>query len=259
VTPELVAAYAKLCLKNDFGKPIEPAAHHWLWLQFICDESIPKLLIIAPPESAKTTWLVSAYLACKMGKHPDKSFIIAGVTEGVAEKRSVSLRTMTDDPLWQGLFPGVKRAVGMEWTPVSWSLAMNGRPAFGRLHPTIAAYGTGGSITGSRADEILSDDLLDFDNTRTAYQREFVKTWFHNSLLSRRKSKVGRVVVIGTSWHQNDLYQQLKADGDWVVVKTPLLSDGPEVYATVSYPVNWQGELLGEALPTNGMGTKDRP
>lgn len=246
VTPEVVKAYAELVLKDDRGQPIRPADHHELWLQMICDERIKKLLIIAPPESAKTTWVISAYMAVKLGKFPDRSFVIAGVTETVAQKRSASIRAITESKEWLSLFPRVKRVTTMKWDPVEWSLGVDGQPAYGRLHPTMAAYGTGGSITGSRADEIVADDLLDFDNTRTAYQRQTVHEWFHNSLLTRRKSRVGRVIVIGTAWHQSDLYQAIKDEGDWVICHTPLLSDTEQVYATITYPKSWSYEMLGE-------------
>lgn len=246
-TPEVVEAFAHLTLKDDHGNPIKPAAHHRLWLEFICDERVKKLLIIAPPESAKTTWVISAYLGVKVGMFPKRSFIVSGVTDTVAEKRTAALRDMTQDPAWQSIFPDVTRSKTMTWSPTEWSLG-NGRQVYGRLHPTMAAYGLGGSITGSRADEIVCDDLLDFDNTRTGYQRALAAQWFHNSLLTRRKSRIGRVIVIGTAWHQDDLYQHLKQDGDWLVVHTPLLSDGPGVYAEVRYPSTWEHELLGEPV-----------
>ena len=122
------------------------------------------------------------------------------------------------------------------------------RPFSGRLHPTVAAYGTGGAITGSRADLVLADDLLDFENSRTAHQRDLVEQWLHNSLLSRRKSRTGRAIVIGTAWHSNDIYAKARREGGWVVCHTPLLSQGAEMYANLSYPDNWPHEMLGEPI-----------
>lgn len=248
VTREIVAAYAALLLTEDDGTPIAPAAHHWLWLTLLCDERIKKLLIIAPPESAKTTWLISAYLGCKIGFVPEASFIIGSSDGDTAKKRSLSLRTMTETEDWQATFPGVKRAIGMTWDSMTWSLAPNGMPTPGRLHPTIAAYGTLGGITGSRANEVLGDDLLDFENTRTQYQRELVNTWVHNSFLPRRKSKIGRAALIGTAWHHDDAYVRARDTGGFVVCRTPLLSDGPDVYAILTYPDNWKYERLGEPV-----------
>lgn len=247
-TPDVVAAYAALLLTQDDGTPIQPAAHHWLWLTLLCDARIKKLLIVAPPESAKTTWTISAYLGCKIGFFPEASFIIGSSDGNTAKKRSLSLRTMTENAEWRETFPHVLPAQGMTWDSMTWSLAPYGMPSPGRLHPTIAAYGTLGNITGSRANEVIGDDLLDFENTRTQNGRETVNTWVHNSFLPRRKSRVGRALMIGTAWHHDDAYSRARDAGGFVVCRTPLLSDGPDVYAILTYPDDWQYEKLGEPL-----------
>lgn len=247
--PEVVAAYAYLHLTTDDGVPIIPADHHWLWLRLLCDERIKNLLIVAPPESAKTTWAVLAYIGTYVGFYPERSVIIGSVSGGVAERRAVSLRTSTESDAWRTTFPDVLPvSAGLPYSATQWSLAPNGKPHPGRLHPTVAAFGTGGSVVGSRADLILGDDLLDFDNTRTAHQRLMVETWFHNSLRSRAKSKTGRVIVIGTAWHQDDLIGKARSTNNWVVCHTPLLSEGKDVYATLTYPDWWPYEKIGSPI-----------
>lgn len=251
ITPEAVIAYAALHLGDDAGLPLSPAAHHWLWLRLACDERIRKLLFIAPPESAKTTWLISAYAGCHVGVFPERSVIIGSASGSIAEKRSVSLRAMVEAPAWQMTFPDVqpiKAGEGLKWSTLEWSVAPGGVPRAGRLHPTIAAYGTGGSIIGSRADLVIGDDLLDFDNSRTAHQRQFVETWMHNSLLSRRKAGTGRAILIGNAWHHEDLYAKARREGGWVVCHMSILSESSRVYANLTYPDDWPYERLGEPV-----------
>ena len=233
--------------------PISPAAHHWLWLRLACDDRISKLLIISPPESAKTTWLISAYLGCRVGFYPEQNIIIASVSDDVAVARSLALRTLVEGAMWRHLFPGVVRAQGLKWEQDKWSLAPDGRPHSGRLHPTVSAYGTGASITGSRADLLLGDDLLDLDNTRTVTQRRYISEWGHTSFLSRRKSRTGRTIIIGTSWNADDFYADIrKAPQGWVICHTPLLSTQSDgFYAYITYPDDWPYERLGVA----GSGT----
>lgn len=245
--PDVVEAYAKLLLRTEDGTEIRPAAHHKLWLQLLCEDRIKKLFIIAPPESAKTTW-VTAYLGCKVGFFPTWSWILASVSQGVAEKRTQSIRALTETPGWKELFPGLERIRNMKWEASEWSLGYGGRAQGGQLHPTMSAFGIGGSITGARGSEIISDDILDRDNTRTQYQREEVFEWWHNSLLSRRKSRVGRIVGIGTAWHEDDLYSRIRKTGDYVICHIPLLSKGQEVYADLTYPDWWTGPMLGESV-----------
>lgn len=248
LTPEVVRDFVKLNILDDDGLPILPAAHHWLWLTLACDRRIKKLLIIAPPESAKTTWILSAFVGCYIGFFPERSVIIGSTSGKVATKRSMSLRGMVESPSWQATFPGVlpvKATQGLTWGVDEWSLAPDGKPKRGRLHPTVAAYGTGGSVIGSRADLVIADDLLDYDSSRTAHQRNFVESWFHNSLLSRRKSKTGRVIMVGTAWHHEDLYSKARREGGWIVCHVPLLSKTNEVFATLTYPDDWPYQKIG--------------
>lgn len=244
--PEVVAAFAALHIVDDDGLPITPAAHHQLWLELICDRRIEKLLVIAPPESAKTTWLLSAFTGVYLGFWPEDNIIIAGSAGDVARRRGLALRTMVESERWRETFPGVLPARGMTWEQREWSLAPDGSPKPGRIHPTVSAYGTGGSVTGSRADLLVVDDILDFDNTRTEHQRKLVWEWVHNTLLRRVKSG-GLVRAIGTAWTHDDVYARLRKESDWVICHMPLLSPSEEVYAYLTYPDDWPYETLGEA------------
>lgn len=253
VTPEVVAAFAMLHMQTDDGLPIVPAPHHWLWLRLICDMEIKKLLIIATPESAKTTWMM-AYMACMIGFHPEWPGIIAAVSADVAEKRSLALRMMVESAEFRETFPTVVPAEGMAWRRHEWSVAEQGMAHAGRLHPTVSAYGTGGSVTGSRARWLVADDILDEDNTRTQHQRELVNSWLHRSLLSRLMAKSGRAIIIGNAWHHDDAHARLRRNEAWVTCHIPLLSEGREVVATIAYPDGFTGQRLGEPAATAEPG-----
>lgn len=251
LTPEGVSAYAALHLTTDSGLPVLPAPHHRVWLHFLCNAQITKLLIIAPPESAKTTWVLSAFTGAYIGAYPERSVIIASSTGPIAEKRSLSLRNAVYSQAWRATYPNLAPAVGLPWKAMQWSLAPGGIPHPGRLHPTISSYGTGGSVVGSRADLIVADDILDDKNTATGYQREFISHWFHTTLYSRLKSQTGRIVVIGTAWHSDDLYARLRRDGHWTIVHVRLLADEHESQqAYIQYPDSYTGPRLGTPLST---------
>lgn len=217
----------------------------------MCDERVRKLLIIAPPESAKTTWVISAFAGAYIGFYPERSVIIGSTSGPVADKRSLSLRGMVESDSWQTTFPRVKPVPpggSLKFEKAEWSIAPDGRPRPGRLHPTVSAYGTGGAVIGSRADLVIADDLLDFENSRTSHQRGLVETWFHNSLLSRRKARTGRTIMIGNAWHHDDLYSHARKEGGWIVVHIPILQAGTAFYADITYPDSWRYERLGEPV-----------
>ena len=174
---------------------------------------------------------------------------MAAVSGEVAAKRSQSLRLMAESPEFQATFPDLKRAVGMKWTQEGWSNAPHGGlPRPGRIHPSFFATGVQGGVIGSRARLAVGDDILDHENTRTAHQREIFHDWFHKSFLSRRMSRVGRSIVIGTAWHHDDTYARMRNGGDWVVCHVPLLSESGSVIANVWYPEGYEGERLGTAV-----------
>lgn len=247
VTPEVVAAFAALHMSTGDGEPITPAAHHALWLQLMCDPAINRLLIVGTPESAKTTWAL-AYAACHIGFWPERSVIIAAVSGSVAEKRGLALRNIIESAAFAQTFPSVRPAAGMPWTATEWSVAENGRPHAGRLHPTVAAYGTGGSIGGSRAYLVIADDILDDDNTRTQHQRNVVDAWFHKMLLSRLVARDGRAIVINNAYHHADIVSQLRQSEAWVTCAIPLLTEGPAVVAHLTYPDDYVGRPIGQPV-----------
>lgn len=246
LTPQTVAAVAALLQQNDEGMPISPAAHHVLWLRLITDPDIDKLLIIAPPEAAKTTWVMS-FLAAYVGFYPENSVIISSVNASIATKRSNTLRAMTESEIWRSLFPDRLPAKGMPYEQHEWSLAPGGKPTTGRLHPTIRAYGAGEGITGSRADLLIADDLIDFNIARSPAQRMSLREWFYNSFLSRRKVQ-GRTIVVGTMWNAADLYADIRRSNDgWVICHTPLYSEIEDgFYANLVYPDDFKGQMLGD-------------
>ena len=244
ITPDVVADFAKLHMRTADGRAIAPAAHHVLWLHLMCDPAIRRLLIVGTPESAKTTWAL-AYAGCHIGFFPEQPLIIAAVSGPVAETRSIALRNIVESDEFGQTFPSVRPAAGMLWTTTKWSVAEEGRPHAGRLHPTVSAYGTGGSVTGSRAQLLIADDILDYDNTRTQHQRNVVDTWFHTSLLPRLMAQTGRAIVIGNTYHHADTIALLRRSEGWVTCHIPLLSEGEEVLASITYPSDFAGRPIG--------------
>jgi hypothetical protein len=244
ITADVVADFAKLHMRTADGRAIAPAAHHTLWLHLMCDPAIKRLLIVGTPESAKTTWAL-AYAACHIGFFPEQPLIVAAVSEPVAEARSIALRNIIESDEFAQTFPTVQPAAGMLWTTAKWSVAEEGRPHAGRLHPTVSAYGTGGSVTGSRAQLLIADDILDYDNTRTQHQRNVVDTWFHTSLLPRLMAQTGRAVVIGNTYHHADTIALLRRSEGWATCHIPLLSESEEVVASITYPSDFAGRPIG--------------
>lgn len=78
--------------------------------------------------------------------------------------------------------------------------------------PTISTSSVEGTILAKRADIIICDDLLNFENTRTPEQRQKIKDWFNLVLLPVLEPKTGRLIVVGTIWQVGDLMEDLLKD-----------------------------------------------
>ena len=84
--------------------------------------------------------------------------------------------------------------------------------------PTVSATSIGGSVLARRADIIISDDILDDSNTRTLEQRKKTEDWFWKVLLPVLEP-TGRLVVVGTAWNVEDLYEKLLKSNEFSVRK----------------------------------------
>src|SRR3990167_3557101 len=80
--------------------------------------------------------------------------------------------------------------------------------------PTIAALGVGGKLISRRADIIIIDDLIDIDSARTKAMRNKTREWFENVLLPILEDD-GRLIVAGTAWYKDDIYDALYSDSDF--------------------------------------------
>jgi predicted phage terminase large subunit-like protein len=121
------------------------------------------------------------------------------------------------------------------------------------------SIGVRGAITGRRADLILVDDPVRSQaDAESARQRDYVWEWFKADLTTRLRPG-GKVVLIMTRWHPDDLAGQLlaRARSQWRIVRLPALAEvGDPLGRTEGEPLwpEWEDlsalvrkrELIGE-------------
>lgn len=73
---------------------------------------------------------------------------------------------------------------------------------------SLTVTGEGASITGFHYDLVICDDLVHKDNYDTKEKRDKTKKYF-DSLMAQVHPGMGRVLVLGTPWHFDDLYAHL--------------------------------------------------
>lgn len=179
----------------------EPAAHLTLLmdtLQQVEAGAITRLMVFMPPGGAKSTYCSVCFPPWFLGRAPRRSVILATYAGGLARKHGRRARSVARQAVFRKVFGvGVSRETG---AADAWSLE-NGNE--------YMAGGIRGGITGNRADLIIIDDpIKGREEADSETLRE--RTWeeFKDSLRTRLKPG-GRIVLIQTRWHEDDLAGRL--------------------------------------------------
>lgn len=193
-----------------------PARHHIAMLDRLEDVAsgkIDRLMLLLPPGHGKSAYASVLFPAWWFTRHPASSVIAACHTADLA-----------------GHFARRVREVVREQAPVlGYDLTRDERAA-ARWRTTnrsdYYACGIRGPITGRRADLVLIDDpIKSHTEADSQSARDSLWNWYRSDLATRLKPG-GRIVLIMTRWHQDDLGGRLlEADPGWTVVKFPALAE----------------------------------
>lgn len=203
---EDVNAFIELVMKDEStGRPVQQAALHEEWHRLA--DTHPRLVIQAHIESAKTSSLTIARTLWLLGRNPGLRVAIVSNTHGQAAKiLRVIAQYIEKSAELHEVFPDLKPAT--PWTDSALTVQ---RPHVSK-DPSVQGFGLHGAVIGSRLDLLVIDDVVDFENARTAEQREKVVGWVLSTLMGRLTAG-GRVLVVGTAFHPEDLLHRLAAQG----------------------------------------------
>ena len=175
-------------------------------------------MILMPPGSAKSTYASVLFPVWWFTQHPRTSIINASHSQDLADHFSRRVRGMivAND---QYLGYSVKRD---QRATATWATSSGGE---------YLSIGVRGAIAGRRADLIIIDDPIksqaDADSNR---QRDYLWDWYKSDIITRLKPG-GKIVLIMTRWHPNDLGGQLleQTKDDWRVLRLPALAEPDDV------------------------------
>jgi predicted phage terminase large subunit-like protein len=219
-------------------------------------------MILMPPGSAKSTYGSIIFPVWWFTQHPGTSIISASHSLQLAEHFSHRVRTLIlKKQQCLGFSLALdRRSVG------SWTTSDGGE---------YLSVGVRGAIAGRRADLVIIDDpiksLADAESER---QRDHIWEWYKSDVVTRLKPG-GKVVLIMTRWHPDDLGGLLleQARAEWRVVRLPAIAEADDPLGRgVGMPLwpEWEDQaalmrkraLIGERawsalfqqnpLPTNG-------
>lgn len=214
--------YMSSTLSPDFQN--EPALHHKAMitqLERLERGEIQRLMILAPPGSAKSTYCSIQYPLWRLAKRPDKNILCASNTQDLAEQFNRRRRSMALSPEWTRL-SGTRLAEDLQ------SVGHFGTERMGG----IKAAGIGSAITGNRSHlNILDDPIKGVEESMSAKMLDFQWDWFNNEFRTRLLPGHPELIV-STRWAKKDIAGRLlekvkSGEEDWTVLRLPMIADSP--------------------------------
>lgn len=197
-----------------------PAAHHRLLireLEGLAAGRWDRLMLLLPPGSAKSTYASLIFPPWFLANRPWAHVIAASHTASLARTFGRGVRALIQEH---------ESRLGLWLDP-------NNRAAgrFGVIGGgSYFATGVRGPVTGRRADLLLIDDPVKSQaEADSGAMRDHLWDWFRSDLVTRLKPG-GRVVLVMTRWHPDDLGGRLLQSADaWRVVRLPALAEGDDL------------------------------
>lgn len=164
----------------------------------------PRLMITLPPRHGKSE-LISRHLpAFLLGRYPNAQIMTASYSPDLASSFNRDVQRIMCEPKYQLIFPSRKIAASSNFNVRNASMfEIENHTGFYR------SVGIGGALTGMGATHFIIDDPIknrkDADSKKN---RDHVWDWW-TSTGSTRLEKDGKVLVVNTRWHEDDLSGRL--------------------------------------------------
>lgn len=203
----------------------QPQLHHILLgnaLDRVCNGRDGRVMLTLPPGAAKSTYGSGLFPAYFLGRHPEAYVIACSHTQAFSARWGRRVRNMIAEKKYQQLYP---MSIASDSAAAdAWATSTGGE---------YFAVGIGGKVQGRRADLIVIDDPFGSrQDADSELIRDHVWNWFETDLRPRLKPG-GRIVLINTRYHMDDLSGRLlRTEGDrWEQINIPMEAE--------------EGDLLG--------------
>ncbi len=204
----------------DFAHP--PAAHHRViieQLERLERGDISRLLILAPPGSAKSTYCSIQFSLWHLARHPEQNILAASNTDALAENFNRRRRSVALHPEWCRL---ADTTLSEDQQSLSHFATRKGGG--------VRAAGVGSAIVGFRSHlNILDDPIRSFEEAQSATQLDKQWDWYTSDFRSRLVPG-GKELVVSTRWAKRDIAGRIidlvkAGDEDWIILRLPMLAD----------------------------------
>lgn len=186
-------------------------------LEKVASGELKRVIVTIPPRHGKSFLCSQYFPAWFLGKNPHLNIITSTYGQDLSDDFGRKIRDLITQPVFKAIFPecalrsDTKAANRMETT----------------LGGSYFGVGAGGPITGRGADILLIDDpIKNREEADSEVNRKKIYDWFR-SVAYTRLMPGGRVVIIMTRWHEEDLVGKIIEESaeDWHRVDFKALGD----------------------------------
>lgn len=243
-------------MRGDIGKygeyvfGLAPARVHRLWNQVaddVINRRIPqnKVLFLAPPNSAKSTWNSLIRPTHYLGQHPDHNLLFFTSSDPQSKTfHSTVEAVLRENEKYRQIFPDRANRPDRRRGWSSDGLYLQGTPAFSK-DGAYRSVGWNMSVMGARAHGIIMDDPMNQAQAQSETEQRRAKAYYDQTIVPRLQPQEGWLLAVMTRYHENDLASHIirlaEESGDWLVIRTPqIATNDPEPDPLGRYT----GELL---------------
>jgi predicted phage terminase large subunit-like protein len=194
-------------------------------VRYLCEKlealergKITRLAISLPPQHGKSTLCSMLFPSWFMGKRPGENIICATYGDDLAFGWGRRVRNIITDRPHLNVFPDSR--LSADSTAAQFFTTQSGGSYY--------AVSRGGPITGRGCSLLVVDDILkDEQESRSDVVRRSVHDWYNWNALTRL-GPGGRVLLVGTRWHTDDLIGNAlreHADEGWEYIALPALAE----------------------------------
>ena len=197
-------------------------------------------MVLAPPGSAKSTYVSTLFPVWWFAQHPQSAIIAASHTAELAERFGRRVRnTILEHAAALGYGVSLDNAAAGRWE------TDHGGEYF--------ATGVMGPITGRRADLVIIDDpVKSRQEADSSTVQERTWEWWKADLTTRLKPGA-KVVLVMTRWHEDDLGGRLLAEmaaggRAWEVLKLPMIAEAGDILGRAPGEMLWSDWFTPDML-----------
>ncbi len=224
------SAFIRYALTDNAGHLVKQSLIHEELQDFLTQHA---MALIELPRDHGKSFQICGRVLWELGRNPELRIKIVCATEAVARERCLFIRNIIEtNRLVEQVFPALRP--GTPWTAHAFTIARTSES----IGPSVAAFGVGAGTTGTRADLLICDDIVDVHAIHSKVDRDHTCDYFTNNLMNLLEPE-GRCWCLCTPWHSDDLNGRLKKNPAFAVLRRPVGAELEPVY-----PEKWPTERL---------------